>query len=209
MKIFGRLITDEIPIKKNKAYFYKCFCICGNVSIVERNSLKHGKVISCGCYQKEVTKRKSSTHNMWGTKTYWAWAQARQRYSNSKSPAYKDYGGRGITMCKEWSNSFESFFNDMGECPQGFSLDRLNNDLGYFKDNCHWASKSYQGYNRRKDNRNTSGKTGVSFMNTKNKWRAYITVNSKQINLGLFISFQEAVFARNEAELKYYGKNKL
>lgn len=208
MKKFGRLITDEIPIRKGHCIYYKCICDCGNETIVERNALSSGKVVSCKCYHKEILKERISVHNMWGTKTYWAWAQARQRCINIKSQNYENYGERGIIMCDRWLNSFEYFLEDMGKCPEGLSLDRLNNDDGYYKENCHWTNNSFQGYNKRKDKRNTSGKTGVSFIKSKNKWRAYITKNNKQINLGLFIDIKDAICARNEAELKYYGKNK-
>lgn len=208
MKRYGRLITDEIPIKRGKAYFYKCVCDCGNTSMPERNNLFSGKVISCGCYRNEQASRRVTKHSLWGTKTYWAWAQARQRCTKINSQNFKNYGGRGITMCDRWLESFENFLEDMGECPEGLSLDREDNDGDYSKSNCRWVNSSIQGFNRRKDRRNTSGRTGVSFMKSKQKWRAYITVDQRQINLGLFSNFEDACVARESAEMTYFGKTK-
>ena len=77
-----------------------------------------------------------------------AWVNMRQRCLNIKHPQYKDYGGRGITICNSW-NTFEQFFNDMQPKLPGTSLERKNNNLGYFKENCYWANKASQQQNRR------------------------------------------------------------
>lgn len=208
MKKFGRLLTDEIAIKKSRYIYYNCICDCGNEKIVERNSLFSGETKSCGCYQKEVRSKRATRHSMWGTKTYWAWAQARQRCFNIKDRNYHNYGGRGITMCDRWKKSFVSFFEDMGEAPIGSSLDRLENNDSYHKENCHWTTSGFQSYNRRKETKNTSGKTGVCLRKRDNKYRAYITVNKKQISLGLFNNIDDAIQVRKKAELQFYGKNK-
>lgn len=88
-------------------------------------------------------------HRKSKTKEYYSWQQLKKRCLNSETKQYPDYGGRGITVCDEWRNSFENFFRDMGECPIGYSIDRINNNLGYFKENCRWADSKTQNRNKR------------------------------------------------------------
>lgn len=83
------------------------------------------------------------------TRTYRCWQDMKQRCLNSKSQAYKDYGARGITVCEQWKNSFDIFLLDMGEVPDGMSLDRKNNELGYSPQNCRWATQKQQNRNHR------------------------------------------------------------
>lgn len=96
----------------------------------------------------------------------------------------------------------------MGECPDGLSLDRIDPSGNYEKDNCRWATNSWQGYNKGLDPNNSSGKSGVSWYTQSQKWSAEIHVENQHIRLGMFSNFEDAVKAREEAELKYYGWNK-
>lgn len=91
-------------------------------------------------------------------KAYGVWKGMRKRCNNVNELAYKDYGGRGITVCTEW-NEFEVFYKDMGDPPEGKSLDRIDNDLGYYKNNCRWASRKEQANNRRPRKHASSSKT--------------------------------------------------
>jgi hypothetical protein len=88
-------------------------------------------------------------HGMFGSPTYRSWAAMKQRCLNPNRPGYKHYGGRGVTICKEWIDSFEAFFRDMGERPEGTSLERVKNERGYEPGNCVWMSKKLQNRNRR------------------------------------------------------------
>lgn len=106
-----------------------------------------GKFCSKTCVD---TNLKSHGHGRPGQQspTYQSWSHMKHRCYNPNSNRYSRYGGRGITVCEEWRNSFETFLADMGEKPDGKTLDRINNDLGYSKENCRWATAKEQTHNR-------------------------------------------------------------
>lgn len=131
--------------------------------------------------------------------TYTSWQQMLDRCNNKDSERYKDYGSRGITVCERWL-SFENFLADMGERPSGLTLERINNEEGYFKNNCKWASYAEQNENKRKYKNNSSGYTGVSWDKRTKKWVAYINRAGCRITLGHFCHLENAVRARQQAE---------
>lgn len=124
---------------------WHCKCECGNTKIVSTAKLNNGHVKSCGC----LTKTNAVKHNATNTKEYITWTNIKARCTNPNNKSYHNYGGRGITVCNRWLNSFENFYKDMGNCPKGFSIERINNDKEYNKDNCIWASPKTQAMNRR------------------------------------------------------------
>ena len=124
---------------------WHCKCDCGNTKIVSTNKLNNGRVKSCGC----LAKTNAVKHNAIGTREYITWTNIKARCTNPNNSAYHNYGGRGITVCDKWLKSFENFYEDMGNCPKGFSIERINNDEGYNKSNCIWASSKTQSMNRR------------------------------------------------------------
>jgi len=127
----------------------------------------------------------------------------RQRCENPNFTAYKDYGGRGITVCPRWqpqNRGFQNFLEDMGDRPNGMTLDRIDNDGNYEPSNCRWATMTEQSHNRRMTSANTSGVTGVSWHKSAGKWEASITINYKKIYLGTFDTKEEAIKARQERE---------
>jgi hypothetical protein len=118
---------------------------------------------------------------------YTAWRHMIDRCKNIKNKHFDDYGGRGITVCERWHNSFENFYADMGPRPsQKHSIDRIDNNCGYEPSNCRWATATTQALNKRKQMRNTSGYPGVWYSETERKWKAYIGIHRKRINLGTF-----------------------
>jgi len=144
----GRLLVVS-EVKGRKRISWLCLCNCGNKVIVSSDNLRHGNTKSCGCLRKEVTGKLKRTHGLSSLKEYAKWALAIDRCHKENNFQYKDYGGRGIRVCKRWRNSFEAFYKDMGPCPPGLTLERINNDKGYFPRNCKWATWDEQCRNRR------------------------------------------------------------
>lgn len=151
---FGRLtVTDEHEIRgeKNQTIMYwKCVCDCGNSKWVRGNSLSYGTTKSCGCLRKECVRR---THGFTGTRIYRIYAGMHQRCENSKDPAYKYYGGRGIKICAEWSGEsgfvcFKDWAFENGYA-ENLSIDRINVNGDYEPSNCRWATDDEQRMNRR------------------------------------------------------------
>lgn len=142
---FGRLkVLGRAPNKTKGNTQWFCKCDCGVVKITQGGALKNGRVLSCGCLHKET----ATKHGMEATPTYNAWAAMKSRCSNPKNKFYRDYGGRGITYCREWER-FEQFFSDMGKKPAGMSLERIDNNAGYGPQNCKWATPKQQRRNTR------------------------------------------------------------
>ncbi len=141
---FGRWTVIKWEYKKYAEQFWLCKCECGVEKIVIGGTLKTGKSKSCGCYSADVTR----THGMEGTIIYNTWAQMLARCRNVKHKEYKNYGMRGISVCDSWLN-FKNFYADMGDKPDGMSLDRINNDGNYEQSNCKWSTQKEQIRNRR------------------------------------------------------------
>ena len=145
------------------------------------------------------------THGMWGTPTYKTWDGMLQRCNNEKKKSYIDYGGRGIKVCDRWLR-FENFFQDMGERPKDLILERIDNNLGYFKGNCKWATYVEQGRNRRVYKTNKTGTAGIYWRKDTQKYAVQIMIKYKTITIGCFTDLQDAITARKNAEIKYWNK---
>jgi len=132
-------------------------CECGNKKVIVCDGVKNGHTTSCGCFQRELNVARSTTHGhksrMTPSSEYLSWTNLKKRCLDSSNTAYPDYGGRGITVCDRWKNSFQAFLDDMGTKLPGMEIDRINNDGNYEKSNCKWSTRTEQARNKR-DNRN-------------------------------------------------------
>lgn len=121
-----------------------CKCDCGNEKVVEGAQIRRGASLSCGCIRSEMLSVRATKHGHTGSRTYICWMNMKARCYNKDNIGFMNYGGRGITVCKRWLASFENFIADMGEVPDGMSIDRRENDGNYEPDNCRWATKIIQ-----------------------------------------------------------------
>ena len=146
-RVFGRLIV----VADNGSAAVKCRCVCGNLTESPRGSLLKGGTMSCGCLRSELVAAKNATHNKSNTPIYRIWRNITERCTNSSNPMYHNYGGRGIKLDSSWLK-FENFYSDMGGPPfAGASIDRIDNEEGYNKDNCRWATRAEQSANTRRN----------------------------------------------------------
>lgn len=161
---FGRLTAirfERVDIHGKRMWLF--ICDCGGNSVTVGSQVKNGKVRSCGCLRNEAAKQNAiagankiakarTKHGLHGIPEYFIWKTMRQRCNNQKNRDYPEYGGRGISVCNRW-DEFENFLIDMGKRPTRLhSLDRINNNSGYFPDNCRWADATTQRLNQRRMN---------------------------------------------------------
>jgi hypothetical protein len=153
---YGRLTVVGPGYRRKNKTIWRCLCECGKTIDVEANNLKIGNTKSCGCFRREFTTAKNTTHGMASRDhelrpaEYTVWCRMRDRCTSPSNPSWADYGGRGITVDPTWLESFETFYADMGPRPTpDHQLDRVNNMSGYGPGNCRWATRIENCSNRR------------------------------------------------------------
>jgi len=157
---YGRLLLVRFIRKELKRcpnsivwiYFWLCLCDCGRKVEVNVRKVIYGDARSCGCLRSELSRKRLLTHGAksggFCTPEYYSWVAMRTRCCNPKSKSFSRYGGRGISVCKKWSESFPRFLRDMGPRPQGTTLGRLKSDRNYSPKNCRWETHVEQASNR-------------------------------------------------------------
>lgn len=139
-------VISQSHKNKEGRRIWLCICDCGNETYAAKNALEGDHKKSCGC----IVAKPNLSHGMRFTREYSSWIAMKGRCLNKNHKDYPRYGAVGITICDEWANSFEIFFNHAGERPTGTTLDRIDNSKGYVPGNVRWATPKQQARNRNK-----------------------------------------------------------
>lgn len=193
---YGRVVIERVIFphpNSIKGAMCECICDCGNRYTRSRETIMAGKTNTCGCLRKENSARAlkaRAKHGMEGTKTYSAWRSMKRRCLSKRCKSYPDYGGRGITVCEKWMD-FRGFFEDMGIAQEGMTLERKDNNKGYSKENCVWASQKDQANNKR----NTTFITHDGITRSLAQWAEFFGIGRKLLwfRLKRGWSFEESI----------------
>lgn len=191
-------VVGESELRRNRNKLWVCLCECGNEILVSTNTLNRAEKKSCGCKSRAEV---CGTHGMYGTPTHNTWRTMIERCTKSYHKNYDSY--KHLDIDPKWM-TFEGFYEDMGDRPDGMTLDRKDNSLGYFKENCRWATDSQQQQNKvpRKINKN-KGLAGV--YESHGKFCSRIRYDGKREYLGCFGTPEEANAAYNLRGKEVFG----
>lgn len=180
---------------------YLCRCLCGKEKIVHKSHIQTGSSKSCGCLNREISSTVGGLTNRY-KREYSCWMAMKARCSTTKQRSEKNSKYENISICQRWLDSFINFIEDMGECPRKFELERVDSSLGYFPENCMWASELRQSQNKGDYKNNTSGQKGVTWSKEHSKWRVYLYRDKKRIEGGLHDTLESAIAKRKELEIE-------
>ena len=200
---FGRLTVIERAenTKAGKATWL-CKCECGNIKVIPAKNLSRG-TISCGCLYdgKPLIMRKTHANRL-----YNIWQGMIYRCTHESASNYLRYGGRGISVCPQCLDSFETFAEWSLEngYTESMEIDRIDNNNNYSPENCRWVSHMKNSQNRNTRTTSTTGFSGIAWRKDIKKYRVTITAHGKRVTIGNYETLDEAVSARNNAETVYW-----
>lgn len=182
-KFHKLLVIEKVQNQKHKT-MWKCLCDCGRITFASTSNLNANRVKSCGCLRNEKLIERSTSHNQRHTNLYEVWKTMKQRCFNPNNKVYKNYGGRGITVCDDWKDNFTSFYEWSMEngYKQGLTIDRIDNNSHYCHQNCRWTDRITQANNSR--------------------WNKHITIDGKDDTLANWLRFYNIKY------YKYYKRIK-
>lgn len=197
---FNRLTVCAGVEKHGKRYTALCVCDCGSQKRIDVHKLQSGHTKSCGCLQKELMRNKQTTHGTYYEPEYRAWSNMHKRCSD---PRWSKWYG-DIKVCERWLD-YKNFLTDVGRKPTpAHTLDRVDSTKSYEPGNVRWASRTIQSRNTKNHETNSTGVRGVSWSQSKHRWRSAIYVDGKQKHLGYFTSIEDAAATRSAAEATYW-----
>ena len=201
-KLIGETYLRKPTETSQQRYKYGVYMCqyCGKEFETQISNVKRGHTKSCGCLNGDA-------HGLTSHRFYKTWKHMVDRCNNPKIKAYKDYGGRGISVCEEWLDirNFVDWAEKTYPNIEGYTVDRIDNGKGYSPENCRWVDVTTQILNQRKRKDNTSGFVGICWSNKNNNWMAKIKSGDFYIYIGSFHAIEDAVLARDN----YIIENKL